>query len=64
MTWDFSTAFFAAGAGVLLAVVLGWAARERARVHRAWARHRRVADSFVAAPAIDWISLEAALGWL
>ncbi len=51
-------------AGVALAALLGWTARVRARAHRSLGKHRRLADSFVALPTVDWISLEVALGWL
>lgn len=62
MTWEFSTLTLAAG--LVLAALFGWTARVRARAHRTWAKHRRLADSFVAVPTVDWIPLEVALGWL
>lgn len=62
MTFDFSTLTLMAG--LALAALLAWTARVRARAHRSLAKHGRLADSFVAVPAIDWISLEVALGWL
>lgn len=62
MTLDFSPLTLTAG--LALAALLGWTARVRARAHRSLGTHRRLADSFVAVPTVDWISLEVALGWL
>lgn len=55
----------AAGAVVLL-MVLGWAARERAGIHRRWARLRhRVRDDTTTVAVVDWwMAAGAAAGWL
>jgi len=42
------------GAAVLLAVVLGWAAVERSRIHRRWKRLRDEWRKETAAHVVDW----------
>lgn len=56
----------AAAAGIVLLIVLGWAALERGRVHRRWARlkHRVRKDSMTTLVVDWWMAAGAALGWL
>ena len=57
---------FALAAGILVLIVLGWAARERGRIHRRWAHgRRRASKDRAAARVVDWcMAAGAAAGWV
>lgn len=57
----------APAAGIVLLLVLGWAALERGQIHRRWAaeRRRQTRGDSTAALVIDWcMAAGAAAGWV
>lgn len=50
---------------VLLLIVLGWAAKERARIHRRWAQLRGAVQKNLRGLRVDWfVAVGAATGWV
>lgn len=56
----------AGAAAIVLLIVLGWAALERGRVHRRWARLRdRVRNDTATALVLDWcMAAGEVAGWV
>jgi hypothetical protein len=63
--WPVVADVIAPAAGILLLIVLGWAAVERGRIHRRWAQRRRCVKGDTAARIADWcMAAGAASGWV